>query len=167
MRISLAAPAKPTNLVPLLRVTICRQMPSCLGAQYGNSVNAQRQDGCYAGGLIRDASAGLSVPGASGVEPVVPPAMLSAIMRAVHSPQAGASAAVAKRLASRLPPLQVWQPEHEGSRSRHADARSCDFKGTGTGRLMCRSGFKPTQHLSQVMRSAAACVRDCLEAADT
>jgi hypothetical protein len=65
------------------------------------------------GGLIRDASAGLSVPGASGVEPVVPPAMLSAIMRAVHSPQAGASAAVTKRLASRLPPLQVWRPAHQ------------------------------------------------------
>ncbi len=63
-----------------------------------------------AGGLIRDASAGLSVPGGSGVEPVMPPAMLSAIMRAVHSPQAGASQAVAKRLAQRLPPLQVRRP---------------------------------------------------------
>ena len=50
---------------------------------------------------------GLSVPGASGVEPVMPPTMLSAIMRAVHTPQAGASQAVTTRLASRLPPLQV------------------------------------------------------------
>ena len=40
----------------------------------------------------------------------MPPAMLSAIMRAVHSPQAGASQAVVKRLSIRLPPLQVRRP---------------------------------------------------------
>ena len=68
-----------------------------------------------AGSLIRDASVGLSVPGASGVEPVMPPAMLSAIMRAVHSPQAGTSAAVTKRLAARLPPLQVRRLMKQGS----------------------------------------------------